>query len=360
MTKVLKKILKFICILIGIVVLSVIIYASYVVISYHRIEDKTNCEIVNNNDAIVDVNKEYTIVTYNIGFGAYCQDYTFFMDGGKESRARSKDSVIDLVTGAGDLVKSFDPDFVLFQEVDINSTRSYHVNQIDLLAGIFKDYNYTYAINYDSAYLPVPPIKPHGKSKSSLCVFSKEKIDSSLRRSLPISTSFSKFLDLDRCYDVVRFSLGDKDLVIYNAHLSAYGGTDEIRTGQMTMLFEDMQQEFDKGNYCICGGDFNHDFTGISTQDLNGGATVDFGWAQPFPIDLLNNYTGLKRQIGYNEGLIKPTCRNCDEPYEIGNFTIIVDGFITTTNITVTSLENIVTDFVYSDHNPVVLKFKLN
>ena len=42
-----------------------------------------------------------------------------------------------------------------------------------------------------------------------------------------------------------------------------------------------------------------------------------------------------------------------------GNFTIIVDGFIVSDNVTVTSLENVVTGFVYSDHNPVVMKFKL-
>ena len=70
-------------------------------------------------------------------------------------------------------------------------------------------------------------------------------------------------------------------------HSSAYGGSDEIRTAQMTMLMGDMKSEYDKGNYVICGGDFNHDFTGTSTKDLNGGSDVDFGWAQPFPDNLI-------------------------------------------------------------------------
>ena len=63
--------------------------------------------------------------------------------------------------------------------------------------------------------------------------------------------------------------------------------------------------------------------------------------------------------MSYNDGKINPTCRNCDVPYKEGNFTIIVDGFIVSDNVTVTSLENVVTGFVYSDHNPVVMKFKL-
>ena len=35
----------------------------------------------------------YRVASYNIGFGAYSNDYSFFMDGGKESRARSPEAV---------------------------------------------------------------------------------------------------------------------------------------------------------------------------------------------------------------------------------------------------------------------------
>lgn len=38
--------------------------------------------------------KEYSALTYNIGFGAYTPDFSFFMDGGKFSWAKSKDSVL--------------------------------------------------------------------------------------------------------------------------------------------------------------------------------------------------------------------------------------------------------------------------
>ena len=128
----------------------------------------------------------------------------------------------------------------------------------------------------------------------------------------------------------------------------------------MTMLFEDMKAEYENGNYCVCGGDFNHDFTGTSTKDLNGGDEVDFGWAQPFPAELLNNYEMLSRCINYDGGLIKPTCRNCDVPYEEGNFTIIVDGFLITSNVTCVGVSNEYNGFEYSDHCPVKMSFELN
>ena len=205
-----------------------------------------------------------------------------------------------------------------------------------------------------------PFYQPHGASNSSLVTFSSFKITSSLRRSLPISTSFSKFLDLDRCYSVTRIPVENgKELVLYNVHLSAYGGSDEIRRAQTTMLFSDMQAEYEKGNYCVCGGDFNHDFTGDSTQKLNGGEQTDFGWAQPFPMEIFSEYTGLTRVTCYNNDEINPTCRNCDVPYVEGNEVFIVDGFLVSNNVEVTYLENVVTGFTYSDHNPVVMKFIL-
>ena len=339
---------------------AVVGYVLYVVLSYSRIPDNLAIAVDSGSEnGAVSVNTEYTVVTQNLGFGAYTADFTFFMDGGKQSRAVSADSVRQCINSAIDSVSALNADFILFQEVDIDSTRSYHIDQYAMLRESFVGFSSAKAINYNSAYLMYPLLEPHGASYSSLATFSRFDITSSVRRSLPISTSFSKFLDLDRCYSVSRVSTDNgKELVIYNVHSSAYGGNDEIRTAQMTMLLNDMKSEYDKGNYVICGGDFNHDFTGDSTQRLNNGMGVmDYGWAQPFPTELIPD--GLSRCVSYKNGEIHPTCRNCDIPYEDGNFTIVVDGFIISDNVECIELENIVTGFVYSDHNPVSLKFRL-
>ena len=343
-----------------VILLTVFSYLFYVILTYDRIEDNLSLEVEGEGvTAALTLGMEYTIVTQNLGFGAYTRDFTFFMDGGKESRAASEESVKSCINEAMEWVESFNPDFILFQEVDLDSTRSYHVNQYDILSSRFNTYSRVKAINYDSAYLMYPILEPHGASYSSMATFSRYEITSSLRRSFPISTSLSKFLDLDRCYSVSRVAVeGGKELVIYNVHSSAYGGSDEIRTAQMTMLMNDMKAEYDKGNYVVCGGDFNHDFTGDSTQKLNDGmGTLDFGWAQPFPDELIPE--GFSRAISYKDGEYNPTCRDCDIPYEEGNFTIIVDGFIISDNVKCVEVENIVTGFEYSDHNPVVLKFIL-
>ena len=364
--RLIKKLIKLVVFLVIIVVLVVAGYFGYVFFTYSRIEDNQQLEVKNNG---IDVNtmasklseKEFTIVTQNIGFGAYTPDFTFFMDGGHESWAKSKDSVIETVNKAATKVKSYDPDFVLFQEVDFDSTRSYHTNQEDILLETFNDYASVGAVNYHSAFLMYPLYQPHGSSYSEILSLSKYNMESSVRRSFPISTGISKLLDLDRCYSVSRVKLeNDKELILYNVHMSAYGGSDEIRKGQMTMLFEDMKKEYDNGNYCVCGGDFNHDFTGDSTQVLNGADAQSYGWAYPFPIELLQDYEGIVRCTNYTSGSYTPTCRNCDVPYVEGNETFIVDGFLVSANVNVTYLENVDNKFEYSDHNPVVMKFTLS
>lgn len=354
-----KKLLKILLILVAMVLAALLIYCAYLLLSYDRIED--NMALTPTGTAefeTAQTDKTYTIATQNIGFGAYTANYTFFMDGGTQSWAESPESVVACVDAAAQTVGGFSPDFILFQEVDTDSTRSYHIDELQQLEVAFPQYACVPAVNFHSSYLLYPFYQPHGASRSCIATFSRVAVSSALRRSLPISTGISKFVDLDRCYSVTRIPVENgRELVLYNVHLSAYGGSDEIRTAQMTMLFNDMKAEYDAGNYCVCGGDFNHDFTGDSTQTLNGGSNVEFGWAQPFPTQLLPQ--GILRCTGYTDGLL-PTCRNCDIPYQAGNFTVIVDGFLVSDNVTVTELRNIETDFVYSDHNPVVMQFSLN
>ena len=354
-----KKPIKWLLIAVAVILAAALIYVGYVFITYNRIEDHQSLTPVGNGaDAPAALNTEYTVVTQNCGFGAYTADFTFFMDGGKSSRAESRESVIRCIDGLATQVRAEQPNFVFYQEVDTDSTRSHHVNEKFQLCQIYDGFDSVFGVNYHSAYLMYPLTEPHGKSTSGILTFSDRKITGAERRSLPISKSFSKFLDLDRCYTISRVPVENgKELVLFNVHLSAYGGSDAIRSAQMSMLFEDLATEYAKGNYCVCGGDFNHDFTGDSTQLLNDVDSTDYGWAQPFPAEMLPD--GIRRCTAYTSDTVTATCRNCDVPYDAGTFTVIVDGFLVSENVEVTRLENIDKGFTYSDHNPVVMSFLL-
>lgn len=144
---ILKRILRILlCVLLALVII-VGGYVLYVVLSYSRIEDNLALTPENKTENVVKTGEEYTVVTQNIGFGAYTSDFTFFMDGGKESRAKSKESVENCVNKAAEKVASLNPDFVLFQEVDTSSTRSYHVDERKMLEGSFSAYSSVFAVN---------------------------------------------------------------------------------------------------------------------------------------------------------------------------------------------------------------------
>lgn len=71
--------------ILGVFVLLVLSYVIYISCQYYRIEDNKiyTDEIYNNTQETLVVGKEYVITTYNIGFGAYNHDFSFFMDQGK-------------------------------------------------------------------------------------------------------------------------------------------------------------------------------------------------------------------------------------------------------------------------------------
>ena len=380
MKKTVKKIFKVLGIVLGVILLALIAYIIYLYASYHRIEDNLVLEVEPAPDAGEDLEgltsgarpasastlynsslttgQEYSALTYNLGFGAYTPDFSFFMDGGKSSWAKSKESVQDTIQGAGELIASYDPDFALLQEVDLDSTRSYHVNEYSILKDCLSSYNSVFAQNYDSAFLFYPFTQPHGSSKSGLALFSRYQVTDSLRRSFPVSTSFSKFFDLDRCYSISRVPVDNgKELVIFELHMSAYGNSDAIREGQISMLAEDMQKEYEAGNYVLCGGDFNHDLK-ASKDDSEDRES----WAYPFPRAILPDHFSfcIDQLTDEERDSLWDSARNADMEYVPGEtYTVTLDGFIISDNIECVSYDNINTGYTYSDHDPVYLEFTL-
>ena len=359
-----KKILKTAAVLVGVVAAVLAVYVIYLFATYSRIEDYQELEVEDpvrestQKDVTLTTGQVYTAMTYNIGFGAYTPDFSFFMDGGKSSWAKSKESVTETVKGAGTLVASMNPDFAMIEEIDLDSTRSYHVDEYDLLKECMPQAYTVFAKNYHSAFLFYPFTQPHGKSISGIGLFSRYPVESAVRRSLPISTSLSKFLDLDRCYSVSKVPVDNgRYLVIYALHASAYGNSDEIRKGQIRMLCEDMRQEYEAGNYVICGGDFNHDLKAEEGTEENCES-----WAFPFPRSELPEQMSFAMDTLTEEekSSLWNSARNADMEYVEGvTYTVTLDGFIISDNVECVSYENINTGYAFSDHDPVCLKFKL-
>lgn len=423
--------------IVGALLLTVGSYLIYVIADYSRVGD---IELVVNNNQTAKLDegdigtKEFSISSYNIGFGAYEREYSFFMDtsvfkdeyvktqGRKEntglkSHAFSKENVLKNTNGAYDtMIKQGDLDFLLYQEVDTSSTRSFKVDQYEIGNEKHANYGNLFGINYHSSYLMYPFHEPIGKSNSGISMYAKYNVSNAKRYEFKITDSFfGKFFDLDRSFTIAEFAISgsEKKLFIINVHMSAYDENGVVRKIQLEQLKEVYQQVRDidgKDNYVIIGGDFNHDLliddprpeasdykANFNKQETNGlvmdwynylrldpskhGQTITNVWGE----EEVYSYDFLDTDIKPAGPTNLPTCRDASIPFAdknengiIDNFMVTIDGFLVSSNIDVLDVttigsgeglqeEPLLEDdgliygkgFVYSDHNPVVMNFKL-
>ena len=365
-----KKRTKRCLIALGIIILIPILciagYVGYMSVQYYRIDDNTKIATEQNTSLSAKDKTQFTIATYNIGFGAYDHDFSFFMDSGqmksgetvsgKHSRAQSEEIVTANTTGAMKVLNDLDADFYFLQEVDTDATRSYHINQKDLIEKQMTSYGSIFGLAFHSAYLLYPFHEPHGSVESGLLTLSRYTVDDNTRRQYPVDNSFiTKFTDLDRCFVISRIKVkDDKELVLINSHMSAYDKGGKIREKQLKVLNQVLKEEYEKGNYVIVGGDFNHDIA--DSIHLFDSQQVTPEWVYSLDDKDLSKHYSFVKAVNRTE---VPTCRSSDIPYEKGvNYTAILDGFLLSDNIKATA-ENIDTDFMYSDHNPVKMTLTL-
>lgn len=361
MKKAVKRGVKILLCALLVLVLAVGGYVAYVFIDYDRLGDNLPLEVEGGAlaEAMPAAGETYRVVSYNIGFGAYSDDYSFFMDGGTESRARSVSAVHENVGGAIEAARALEPDFLLLQEVDVDGTRSHHVDEKAYIQSLLPGFGpAVFAQNYDSPYLFWPLLEPHGANRAGQLTMSRYPIASALRRSLPIEEGVMKLVDLDRCYSVSRIPVdGGGELVLYNLHLSAYTSDGKIAEEQLKMLFTDMLAEYEAGNWTVAGGDFNKDLLGNS-DEIFGVSGPDYTWAQAIPPELVPE--GLAIVAPFDGEAPVASCRNADRPYGPDNYQVTVDGFIVSANVAVEAARVQDTGFRWSDHNPVYLDLTLN
>ena len=364
--KIVMRLVFILAALVAAIILTLGIYVVYMQLQYYRIEDKLALETENAQTQKLSADGKYSVVTYNIGFGAYNHDFSFFMDSGtmndgtpvsgKMSRAQSAEIVNDNTNGAISVLQNADADFYFLQETDRDSTRSHHIDQTRLVRDAFADYSYLFAQNFHSAFLAYPFHEMHGFVNSGIVTLSRFASDSAVRRSYPVDNSFfTKFFDLDRCFSVEYLPIEGTDvhLVLINSHMSAYDEGGIIRAQQLNMLFDTANEALADGNYVIIGGDFNH-VLGNSADSFESQQLTPAWVAKLSDEDIPSGFS----IVHASNETKTATCRSTDLPYTKGvNYTAILDGFIISDNIIATA-ENIDAGFDFSDHNPVKLTFE--
>ena len=384
MNKVVKRILIISGCVLGTIVVAAGGYVGYVLLSYNRIGNVDLTIDRHSTLTQAKVGETYKAMSYNVGFGAYSQDFTFFLDTGYDeygnptaghwSKAFSEETVRFNISGAIHTLKGYQPDFAFIQECDVASTRSYNINEDALLQEAFPEYDHMYCTNVHTAFLPYPFYDMHGIINGGMTTFSRFQAKDGKRRQYTVSDSLSKLFDLDRCFSHFSVEVDNgKKLHIVNSHMSAYDEGGVIRQEQMKEINAFLQTAKETGDYVVVGGDWNHDLL-INNPDFDYTmANKPFGEKKKGP-DWLRYLFDENGKSPILEGYSvvasdnTPTCRNVDMEWVPGKtYVCTVDGFIVSNNVEVVSHANILTKngskgldgFAYSDHDPAVMEFRL-
>jgi len=301
----------------------------------------------------VQAGQPLTILSWNIGYGGLGQYSDFFMDGGKNTKAADEKQVRAYLDGISDSIMQNGADLVLLQEVDANSSRTYGIDQRDLLNDGMECE--AFALNYSCPFVPNPNtllIHPLGKINSGLYTMTDGlMLDKAERIALPCPFSWPlRIANLKRCLLVSYLPVegSDRQLVLINLHLEAYDDG-EGKIAQTNQLREFIRSEYEKGNYVIAGGDFNQVFPGGLEVYPN---THTENW-EPGVLD--ENLLPAGWTLAYD--LSVPSCRLLNQPYAPGDTAgtqyYVIDGLILSPNVELKSVQTIDAGFENSDHNPV-------
>ena len=300
------------------------------------------------------------IMTWNTGYGALGETADFFMDGGKSVSSSDKETVQENLEAISNQIKETDPDVVFLQEVDLDSKRSYYINELDTITESLTGYNSSFAENYKTLYVPYP-LPTIGKVDCGLATLSKYEVTDCKRISLPCPFSYPmRLCNLKRCLMVSRVPIegSDKELVLVNLHLEAYDDG-EGKAAQTAQLKELLEEEADKGNYVIAGGDFNQEF---SNYDNSAYPVINDEVWTPGEIDTDEFSCGLSFVTDNST----PSCRSLDRPLKGNDASpdkfqyYMIDGFIVSDNLSLESVKTLDLGFKNSDHNPIVMEMTLD
>lgn len=349
-----KKIFKLI---LGLVILVTLYFAFlFIFLTITDYKPDMREEIVIEGSCNKELIKDDTLslLIWNIGCCGLGEGMDFFYDNGEQVRTDIETTRNNL-NGIRNFLKSNSTiDFFLLQEVDIKSKRSYKINQAKAIAGALPEYCHSFAKNYDVRFIPAPFTKPYGKVIAGQMTLSKYQSTESKRFGFEANYSWpKKTYMLDRCFIFSKYQLENgKELVILNTHNSAWADAAELREKELEKIKQTMLEEEEKGNYVICGGDWNINPLGFDKKMINS------EHAKYTTEKMKHGHFPKEWNWAYDP--VTPTNRALNIQFEKGKTeTSIIDYFLTTGNIEILEVNTIDLNFKHSDHQPVYLKIRL-
>lgn len=221
--------------------------------------------------------QDIRMVSYNIAYGRGPKD-----DAGD---LRDRKTIIAYLDQIVERIKNRDADIAVLQEVDFDSARTHHINQMEYIANKlgwpYRAWISTWMKNY-VPYPYWPPTQHYGQMHSGQAVLSKIKIVNNTALPLPQPEKnpfYYNWFYLHRHTQHVSLKLNDdQQLELLNIHLEAFDNENREQHAQLlTSYYEPMKTQL-----VLLAGDFN------AVPDF---ATVKKGFADEPETDMTSDRT---------------------------------------------------------------------
>ena len=317
-------------------------------------EKTENLKFAPNNKTALSSVKNFSILSWNLGYAGLGKEMDFFYEGGTKVRPKQEwntkylDGITSFVVGNDSI------DFMLFQEIDRNAKRSYQVDQFARMQEKLPGFTGVFATNYKAAYVPVPWSEPMGKVWGGMATYSKYSPAAAVRLATPGSYSWpTRLFMLKRCLVKTIFPLDNgKQLVIYNVHNSAFDDASDLRAAELEFIRNELVSEYKAGNFVIAGGDWNQNPPSLDITRIEKYVSKEL-W--PIPPE----YFPKGWQWVYDPA--HPTNRDVDQAFDPEKTSCtIIDFFLLSPNIEKLDIKTMDLEFLNSDHLPIMMTFKLD
>jgi endonuclease/exonuclease/phosphatase family metal-dependent hydrolase len=352
-----KRILKLIKLLIGILLIlavAILFFLLFLTITDYFPNEKEKIKIMGKGETLPLEKKEFSFLTWNIGYGGLGKKMDFFYEGGTKVRPEKKEFDWYFNGICQTISREDSVDFIFIQESDIHSKRSYYTDEVTGIGKFLPERCLLFAKNYDSQFVPVPLEDPMGRVVSGIACFLKYRPESAVRVDYGTRFSWPKQLALlKRCFMVLKYSIGSgKQLVLINLHNSTFDQGGVLRKKELLKLNSLALSEYVNGNYVIIGGDWNNNPRGFNPETVISGDVVKV-IDPPLDSNFLPGW-----QFAFDPQA--PSNRDVDMPYQKGKTkTTIIDFCVVSPNVNVELVKTLSTGFNYSDHQPVIMKVTL-
>ena len=244
-------VLKWVLAILGSLTLAFVIFYVWATAGSYPREKYTEILTYGDGGSAADSNT-LSLVSYNIGYLSGLTN----LEAVERPRALFEENLVSAIA----TFRAINPDIIAFQEIDIDSKRSYNVNQLDALAKSLGLANAGLAINWNKNYVPFPywPISAHfGKVVSGQAVLSRYSIAENQRTVLEKVASrpfFYNAVYLDRLAQMTSVNINGQLLVVINVHLEAFDNPTRFK---QTHAVREMAESYAKDFPVVVVGDFN-------------------------------------------------------------------------------------------------------